>query len=267
MPGSISGPVTNVCYKDDQKYSIAAVAGATSYTWTAPAGVTILKNYGTYIEVKFTSIFIGTGNITVKANNSCGSSAVRSLSVTALTSPPGTIAGSSSVCKTNASIPYSITAVTGGTSYSWTITGGAKFVGPTSGTSVIVKYTTALSNSATLSVKANNGCGLSVASSKKIAVDLNCRTTESETSDASANLNVYPNPAHDKVTVSIEIKESANYCMKLLDVSGRAVISENHNAVAGLNLYNLNLSGLSKGVYVLELTSVHDNCKSKVVVE
>ncbi|MEP7171584.1 MAG: hypothetical protein ABI855_19590, partial [Bacteroidota bacterium] len=74
-PGTITGPVTNLCKKDNQTYSIAAVTGATGYTWTVPSGVSIKTNNGTSIKVKFNSGFTSSGNITVKANNACGSSA------------------------------------------------------------------------------------------------------------------------------------------------------------------------------------------------
>ena len=156
-PGAITGPTSNVCRKSGQVYSVAAVAGATSYTWTVPYGASISgSSSGSSVNVTFGNSFTGSGNITVKANNGCGSSAVSTLAVSALTLAPGSISGSSSVCKTQTSVSYSVAAVTGATSYTWTISGGAQFVGSTTGSSVTVKYTTATSTSATITVKANN---------------------------------------------------------------------------------------------------------------
>ncbi len=83
-PGSISGPVSVCANQNNVNYSIAAVTAATSYTWTVPAGTLIRNGQGSKsIKVRF-----GTtgGNITVKANNACGSSAIRSLAV-AVTCP------------------------------------------------------------------------------------------------------------------------------------------------------------------------------------
>jgi hypothetical protein len=58
------------------------VVGATSYTWTVPAAAQISAGAGTNsIVVKFGS---NGGNVTVKANSSCGSSAVKSLPVTVI---------------------------------------------------------------------------------------------------------------------------------------------------------------------------------------
>ena len=50
---------------------------------TVPSGATITNNSGTSIRVTFGNSFTGSGNITVKANNACGSSAVTSLLVKA----------------------------------------------------------------------------------------------------------------------------------------------------------------------------------------
>ncbi|MBK7854993.1 MAG: hypothetical protein IPJ79_08885 [Bacteroidetes bacterium] len=86
--------------------------------------------------------FTNTGNITVKANNACTSSATSVLAVSARTIQPGTISGNTNVCKSNTSVTYSVAAVTGAISYTWTITGGATFVGSTTGRTVVVKFTT-----------------------------------------------------------------------------------------------------------------------------
>jgi hypothetical protein len=79
MPGAISGP-TNVCKNQRNViYSIPSVQGATSYTWTVPqasqisvgqGGLTIVVNFGPH-----------SGNITVKANGACGSSATQVLPI------------------------------------------------------------------------------------------------------------------------------------------------------------------------------------------
>ncbi|MBK8845750.1 MAG: SprB repeat-containing protein [Bacteroidetes bacterium] len=45
MPGAITGP-TLVCRNTTQSYSIAAVPGASTYTWTAPAGATVTGGQG-----------------------------------------------------------------------------------------------------------------------------------------------------------------------------------------------------------------------------
>lgn len=79
QPGPISGP-TSVCQNQNNViYSIAPVPGATSYTWTKPPGAVFNSGQGTTsVNIRFGK---KSGTVTVKANRSCGSSAVRSLSV------------------------------------------------------------------------------------------------------------------------------------------------------------------------------------------
>ncbi len=70
-PGSITGLAT-VCTGTSQTYSIAAVTGATNYTWTVPTGWTINSGQGT-TSINVTSGTPGqNGNITVVASNNCG---------------------------------------------------------------------------------------------------------------------------------------------------------------------------------------------------
>ncbi len=150
QPGAITGN-TAVCQGVSQTYSIAAVAGATSYTWTLPSGWS-----GSSSATSITATAgANSGNISVTANNSCGSGTQRTLSITATAIPsqPGTITGASSVC-VGSSQTYSIAAVPGATSYTWTLPSGW------SGSSVSTSITaTAGASGGNISVTANNTCG------------------------------------------------------------------------------------------------------------
>lgn len=79
IPLSITGP-TGVCKKaQNVNYSTALVSGATSYTWNVPPGAKIVTGQGTNsISVTFANT---AGAISVKANNTCGSSLNRSIAV------------------------------------------------------------------------------------------------------------------------------------------------------------------------------------------
>ncbi len=80
-PGAITGPTSAGPGSTGLTYSIAAVAGATSYNWTVPAGWTITGGAGT-VAITVTSGAVGqNGNITVTASNACGTSAASSLAV------------------------------------------------------------------------------------------------------------------------------------------------------------------------------------------
>lgn len=159
LPGAITGNAT-VCNGVQTTYSIAAVAGATSYTWTysgsgSPTGT------GTSVTLSPTS----SGTLSVVANNACGASSPRvlAINVTSTTPQPGTITGSTTVCN-GVNTTYSIAAVSGATSYSWTYSGGGNPVG--TNTSVTLSPT----SSGTLSVVANGTCGTSISRTLAITV-------------------------------------------------------------------------------------------------
>src|SRR5665213_2213817 len=163
QPGSISGS-NPVCSGSVQTYSIAAVSGATSYTWTLPSGWT-----GTSTSTTI-NVTIGTagGNIIVNGNNNCGSSPYRTLFVTVLALPPtpGPITGSTTICS-GATQTYSITAVSGATSYLWSLPSG--WTGSSTGTSI---NTTVGNTSGNVSVLAINNCGQSN-TTRTLAVNVN----------------------------------------------------------------------------------------------
>jgi gliding motility-associated-like protein len=155
-PGAISGLGT-LCAGQSTTYSVGAVSGATSYSWTVPAGWTINSGQGT------TSITVtagaGSGNICVTASNTCGTSSPSCLPVTVNTAPatPNPITGSASVCS-GQSLTYSIAAVSGATSYNWTVPAGWTITSGQGTTSITVTAGAATGN---VCVTASNSCGTS----------------------------------------------------------------------------------------------------------
>ena len=79
-PGIISGITCVAAGQGGYTFSISPVAGATTYTWSVPAGSIITAGQGTTsITVSFGP---AAGNINVTADNICGSSTPNTLSVT-----------------------------------------------------------------------------------------------------------------------------------------------------------------------------------------
>ncbi|MDD3875540.1 MAG: T9SS type A sorting domain-containing protein [Bacteroidales bacterium] len=161
QPGTISGN-TSVCSGTAQNYSVTSVANATSYTWTLPSGWSGTSTTNSINVTAGTS----SGNITVKANNTCGSSAIQTLAVTVNSTPvtPGTITGNTSICE-NSQNTYSITPVNGATSYLWTTPLGWSMIQTSNSI-------TASSNSigGNITVVAENSCGSSTAQTLAVTV-------------------------------------------------------------------------------------------------
>lgn len=82
-PGTISGPATLTTSSTGNGYSIAAVAGATGYTWSVPASVgTVTAGTGTTNITVTAAAAAGSGTISVTANNGSCASPARTLAVT-----------------------------------------------------------------------------------------------------------------------------------------------------------------------------------------
>jgi hypothetical protein len=79
IPPAVTGNAAP-CIGGVDNYSTAGSSGATGYIWTVPAGATILgPSNGASVLVQWGSTG---GNITVRASNSCGNSAIRSFACT-----------------------------------------------------------------------------------------------------------------------------------------------------------------------------------------
>ena len=105
-------------------------------------------------------------NYTITASNACGSTTrVLNIAVVSVPATPSTISGPSAPT-INTSANYSITAVSGATSYTWTVPTGW-IINSGQGTTII--NVTSGSNAGNVTVTATNTCGTSTASSKTVS--------------------------------------------------------------------------------------------------
>lgn len=117
-PGSISGASSVCSGSSGVAYSVTAVGGATGYTWSVPSGASITSGQGTNaIVVNWGSAT--SGNVSVTASNSCGTSSPATLAVTVNAAPSGAVASVSPVCQGNPAI-FSVSNSGGSASgYAW----------------------------------------------------------------------------------------------------------------------------------------------------
>ncbi|QED36231.1 T9SS type A sorting domain-containing protein [Antarcticibacterium arcticum] len=167
-PGTING-ATTICPGDVETYSFDAVSGATEYIWSLPSGFSAPSTTTASPSIDITAGNSGSGTITVKAVNSCGTSATSSISISINNPVPvmsGTITGPAEMCSTATGLQYSIPAITNATEYVWTVPSGWTITGGTGTRTITVS---ASSNSGNIFVIAKNTCGDS-ASSANFAV-------------------------------------------------------------------------------------------------
>src|SRR6185369_12662961 len=89
VPGDITGATTVCAHQAGVPYSIVPVPSVTNYTWVAPIGAKIndgvVTSAGATLTTTATNVTVNykttAGNLKVKANNLCGSSAFKILAV------------------------------------------------------------------------------------------------------------------------------------------------------------------------------------------
>ncbi|MEO8147434.1 MAG: T9SS type A sorting domain-containing protein, partial [Bacteroidia bacterium] len=256
QPSNINGQLWGLCNLNNVPYSCPATTNATSYSWTVPAGVTVLTGQGTNaITVKYTSTFAGTGAISVAAVSGCGSSTSISKTVNAKPQQP-VISGQNWACQDQQGLTYSVAAVPGASSYTWTVVNGSSIVSGQGTTSITMNWGKI---NGVIKCVANNGCGNSLAG--QLAVSFTCKTAA--TGEDFSELNLYPNPASSVATISFEGFAEGNGQLAVYDLIGKQVIKQDIAVTTGNNNYKLDLSAYSKGAYMVRVTynGVVRNCK------
>ena len=265
-PNEITGE-SIVCSSssNQQTYCVAQDPNVSSYTWAIKGGgnpsLTIVSGNGSNcVVVNVPAGYNGGQELAVKGVNCKDVSSERKLSIksaSSVPSQPSSISGNSYACKSEKAKSYSTGTSSNASSYNWTITGGASIASGQGTQNVKVDLRGSTTSSVTLSVTASNGCGTSIPQIKSINVILNCRlgveNEEIETNKFFYEFTAYPNPTTDKVTVSFTSESGAAGILKLVDMTGRELISNNFSIEQGLNSREINLDNIATGLYLITI--------------
>jgi len=141
-----------------------------------------------------------------------------------------------------------------------TVTAGNFAVGATNPFSTFVPN--GYSYAAFVDIDADTDMDYFVGSSSSIAFYLNTETALTvENNDLSHSINVYPNPAENNLTVSIENNQMPNAQITLFDLNGAEVM----NFKAMSNNTTLSIADLSAGIYTLKITSDKNVAVKKII--
>ena len=172
-PTTLTGPTTGLCPAgvSSAVYTCGTVTGATSYTWTAPAGATVTAGQGTTTATIDFGASFTSGNISVVSTNACGSSTTaKTLAVKSTVLAPTTLTGpTTGLCPAGvSSAVYTCGTVTGATSYTWTAPTGATVTAGQGTTTATITFG-ATFTTGNISVVSTNACGSS-STAKTLAV-------------------------------------------------------------------------------------------------
>lgn len=166
VPGIILGALEICVNQTSIPYHVEPVANASGYTWTVPAGWTIVSGQGT--ENIVVNAGTSPGTITVVATNGCGVGTASTLALVPTTTPPimpGAISGNLVPCTGQSNVTYTIGNVQGASSYNWTVPAGWTI---TSGQGTTTVTVTTGTNAGNISVSAINSCGAGLANTLAI---------------------------------------------------------------------------------------------------
>jgi autotransporter-associated beta strand protein len=165
---SNNGPV---CTGTTLSLSTPTVSGAT-YSWTGPLSFASSAQNPT-VSTGATTAMAGTYNVTVSVSGCTSAAGSTTVTVNSTPATPGTITqanpSGSSVCSGASGVTYTISAVSGATTYIWTVPSGASVTAGAGTTSITVNWGTAASGS--VQVSAGNTCGTSAAASLAVTVN------------------------------------------------------------------------------------------------
>ncbi len=260
MPGTISGP-SMACQGITFNFAVDEVPGATGYTWSVPADVTINSGQGTHqLNVTWGST---AGDVSVTAWNFCGMSPEKSVSVSVgtLPEPAGTVSGPDSVCQNHGNYIFSIPEISNATGYLWSLPPGAEITAGDN-TREITVYFSPQSQSGMLSVSGVNDCGQGDSSEKNVIVNPCAGMAEN---NLLSDVLIYPNPASDKLNVSVSGKEK-QLLIQITDARGNIIFRELIQTGSGNLIYTVDIRNYADGLYFVRLSNGQRSFVQKVLV-
>ena len=80
-------------------------------------------------------------------------------------------------------------------------------------------------------------------------------------------LKVYPNPATDHLTVEFTLSQTEQVTTQLVDLTGKVLRQKKMDGVDGFNQLQLDINGVAKGLYLLEINTQDGKSIRKVSVQ
>lgn len=227
LPSTITGSASFCVDATAQTYSVVNDASATSYTWTLPGG---WGGTSTTNSINATASATS-GNITVTANNGCGSSATQTLAVTVNSLPSVSFTlPIDTICINDAQITLSGGSPTSGTFSGTGVSAGNFYPNAAGAGTHVITYIFTDGNSCTNTATDN------------IVVDLCLGMNEFENN----SLSIYPNPFSNTITI---VSSITNQSVRVFNSLGSIVYS----TTLLTEKTEIDLSNQERGVYFIQI--------------
>ncbi len=92
-------------------------------------------------------------------------------------------------------------------------------------------------------------------------------STINEIDNAISCIQIYPNPTSSNATISFNLNTEASVILKLVDLSGKTLITKNFGFVTSSITENINTSNFSSGVYLVELNVGGNRITKRLIIE
>ncbi len=80
-------------------------------------------------------------------------------------------------------------------------------------------------------------------------------------------MTVFPNPSKGEMTVTLNTPEATSASLKVLDVNGRLVFSQQLSGFDGNFQQDLDLGEMTPGIYFLQVVTSDEQFARKLIVE
>lgn len=80
-------------------------------------------------------------------------------------------------------------------------------------------------------------------------------------------VNVYPNPAHAVVNVSVTAEDSQNIQATIVDMAGKVIYADQFNYMGGEQIFQIPTSNFAEGIYFLNLQSKNGQKTQKLIIQ
>lgn len=222
--GAITGTAAVCQGQNSVTYSVSNVVGATSYIWTLPTGATGTSTTSS-ISVNFGASALS-GDVTVKATNSCGDGGISTLNIIVNTKPNAPLITNlgNNVLHSDATTGnqwYDQNGmIAGATSQNYPVTANGSYY-------VMVSNATCTSDPSNTIQITNTG----IAENK-----------------TNSTISIYPNPAKNQINISVDAKLIGSE-FSVTDALGRKVLSGRLTTESSL----VQIDRLSNGIYLLRI--------------